>query len=139
VYGSYTMLRSSKARDYGAHTFSHENTIEFYDLAFDTQAVSLELNVVHEFGHAFNGEVVTRGDGNPYQALGTALAVGGQLAGLAVRGGMDDYPWQQSREWTDGELFADYFLNWVYGSFLSNEAGIGQSNWMNQHMPGWLD
>lgn len=138
-YDSYTMLRSSKERDYGGHTFSEHNRIEFYDPAFDVRAISLKLNVVHELGHAFNGEVVTRSADTPYQDLGAALDLGGQLAGLAVRGGMEEYPWQQTDELIDGELFADYFLNWVYDSFLSNDAGISQSIWMIQQMPGWLD
>jgi hypothetical protein len=139
MYGSYTMLRSSKTRSFGAETFGPDNKIEFYDPAFEeTRDISLKLNAVHEFGHAFNSEVVSRSDGNPYDALDTALH-GGPLDGLDVRGGIPDYPWQQSDLDTEGELFADYFLNWVYGSFLSNDAGIGQSSWMNQNMPGWLD
>lgn len=136
MYGNYTMLRSSKTRDVGAETFSANNTIEFYDPAFDkTRDLSQKLNVVHEFGHAFNGEAVAATDSNPYGDLTAALSA--DLAGLPVRGGMPDYPWQQSTSNEDGELFADYFMNWTYGSFLDNDAGIAQHTWMVQHMPGW--
>lgn len=136
VYGNYTMLRSSKTRGFGAETFGLDNTIEFYDPAFDkTKDLSLKLNVVHEFGHAFNSEVVTATASNPYDDLTAALSA--DLAEYSFRGGMPAYPWQQSTSKENGELFADYFVNWTYGSFLDNDAGVAQHNWMAQHMPGW--
>lgn len=139
IYGNYTMLRSSKTRNFGAETFSLDNTIEFYDHAFsDTKDFSQKLNVVHEFGHAFNGEVVARGNGRPYDELSVALNDKKQLGNFRARDGMDDYPWQQSDQEEYGEYFADYFLNWTYGSFLGNAAGVSRQNWMSQHIPTWL-
>lgn len=153
VYGSYTMLRSSKTEytdsdgnthdiTYGAETFGWRNTIEFYDPAFNVNPLELDFrnNVVHELGHAFNSEIVTASDGDidPYDNLTVALSEGGELYDYPRRGGMEDYPWQQSDRNEEGEVFADYFLNWTYNSFLGNDAGIAQYNWMSGQMGGWL-
>jgi RHS repeat-associated protein len=141
VYGFVTCHRSSKDRDYGGETFGR--TIEFYDKAF-TVALSPQFrnNVVHEMGHAFNAAIVraTNGHINPYRELGIARTTGaGELSRFDPRReGMGPYPLQQSTSVTDNEVFADFYLNWTYGSFLDNEAGRAQVAWMDQQMHNWL-
>lgn len=42
-------------------------------------------------------------------------------------------------EWdTPGELWADLFMNWTYGSFVNNIKGNYLNNWMSSNMPNWL-
>jgi hypothetical protein len=131
---------------YGAETMgAHE--IEFYDIAFaagDKDPDKLLFNVIHEFGHAFN--VNARGRG--YGALGSDVIeamVDGKKTKIAGKGvdrhtdekyGMKDYPYQEDKKHTDGEEFADMFLNWVENSFADNDAGRARFSWMNQHMWG---
>jgi hypothetical protein len=71
--------------------------------------------------------------------------VNGQNRAIAGRGvgrmtdeayGMRPRPYQQNEAGTDGEEFADMFLNWVQGSFADNDAGRARMAWMNEHMWG---
>ena len=150
-YNTYTMLRSSKTQytdsngvaqdiDYGGETFGWKNTIEFYDPAFGVDPLDPKFrnNVVHEFAHAFNAEIESVSDFSPYNDLEVALSEGGALSGFGRREGMADYPWQQhAGSNTKNEVFADYFLNTVYGSFLGNDAGVAQYEWMLVQMRNW--
>ncbi len=102
-----------------------------------------ELWAVHELGHAFNGARVnaTNGSIDPYGNLDDALGVDGALSAYSTnpRAGMNAFPWQQNTTTNDtNEVFADYFLNWTYNSFGSNDAGRDQYSWMNSQMPYWL-
>jgi hypothetical protein len=98
---------------------------------------------VHELGHAFNASRVnaTNGAVDPYGDLDVAFGANGALSDyrLNPRAGMDAYPWQQNTTTNDtNEVFADYFLNWTYNIFRSNDAGRDQSRWMNRQMSSWL-
>ncbi len=66
------------------------------------------------------------------------MSEGGALSGFGRREGMADYPWQQhAGSNTKNEVFADYFLNTVYGSLLGNDAGVAQYEWMLVQMRNW--
>lgn len=146
THGIVTMHRSSKTHymgtdgelhkiTYGAETFG--NTIEVYDSA-SNDMFNFRLNMVHEYGHVFNRQTVNATDMDPDDELAVAIE-GGVLSGLSVRGGMPPRPYQQSIQPTKGELFADYYLNWVYNSFNSGSPGSEQSEWMYSQMSRWLE
>jgi RHS repeat-associated protein len=146
IYGTVTMLRSSRTQyrgddgelhdiTYGAWT--NGSVIEVYDTA-STNLFNFGLNMVHEFGHRFNAVTENATDMSPYDELEVALGEEGVLNGLALRGGMPEPPYQQSIQTTPGELFADYYVNWVYRSFNSNPIGSKQYEWMTSQMPRWL-
>jgi hypothetical protein len=54
----------------------------------------------------------------------------------------DEWQWHPRRMAggnTPSEDFADMFLNWVCRSFVPNDAGATRDNWMDIHIPFWLD
>ncbi|VAW34636.1 hypothetical protein MNBD_CHLOROFLEXI01-2862 [hydrothermal vent metagenome] len=152
IMGSVTFLRSSKTQwtdsngnvhniDYGAQTFGR--TVEFYDPAFDVGSLdpNFRNNVVHEVGHVFNYAIATGSDADPYAELGQAL--GGTLPSRETfRDGLDPYPWQQNTRGdsmnSNGELYADGFLNWTYDSFNNEPEGVQISGWFDAQMSLWV-
>lgn len=138
------MYRSISDTGYGAETFYSDSKIEFYADAFGVNPLNPKFrnNVVHELGHAFNAAIETASNGSisPYDNLAAAMLPDGALGLFLPREGMRSYPWQQAKisSTTENEVFADYFLNWTYGSFLNNAAGNAQSRWMSSQMGQWL-
>ncbi|MCB9422625.1 MAG: RHS repeat-associated core domain-containing protein [Ardenticatenaceae bacterium] len=131
-----------------------ESVINTYTQAYDGQGFDItsayqdgrnygELWAVHELGHAFNAARSNATDSkvNPYNDLDIAFGEHGALNGYALnpRDGMNPFPWQQHPgSNATNEVFADYFLNWTYNSFLDNDPGRAQYSWMNRHMPNWV-
>jgi RHS repeat-associated protein len=95
--------------------------IRFYNGAFDNAQLDHFTwhFPAHELGHAFS----QRAGRVPY----TDLQVAG-LGALATAG-----VWQQRREDTNNEFFADAFLGWV-GNHLANNW----NNWLDANMPRWI-
>ena len=55
------------------------------------------------------------------------------------------FGWQQTRDRTANEEFADMFLGWAYNQWEIDpstgeltDAGIARSDWMNTHMAEWI-
>jgi hypothetical protein len=145
IFGPVTMHRSGKTHwtdkegnrheiTYGAEVIG--STIEVYDKA-SSDPTRFRLNMVHEFGHRFNGVTVnaTNSRLNPYHALGVAISEGVLPLRKDLRLDMTN---RQSSSTTNNELFADMFLNWTYRSFVRNDEGARQRSWINQQMPVWL-
>ena len=101
--------------------------------------------VVHEFGHAFNASVYAAMDrvASPYKDLNRELNVDASFptrddayngyAGIA-------YGWQQSKELTPGEEFADMFVGWAYDTWATDKVGAGTAReaFMSSNMPFWI-
>jgi RHS repeat-associated protein len=96
---------------------------------------------VHELGHAFESRVNGR--------IGTWGHVRSQLPDntLNRNGFASGFPgWQQSRENTRGEIFADMFVGWSYGQWetnpftgaLTNDAAL-KADFMTTNMSVWID
>ena len=47
-------------------------------------------------------------------------------------------PYQQDLIQSNGEWFADVFVNWANGTFTDNAEGDAIDAWMNQHMQDWI-
>jgi RHS repeat-associated protein len=119
--------------------------------------------VVHELGHVFNAHVQNGiNDGgiaadDPYAMLSLGISFNGDslsstadsdgdgvadvidgTAGVIDGDGFNQY--SQSDDdgpGYEGEVFADMFLNWVFGSFPTDEAGTVRQGWMDVNMPDW--
>ena len=155
VYGPITFHRSAKTHYtdsdgvqhrilYGAETFGRR--VEFYDPAFGASALAFRNNVVHELAHVFNyvtvveslGKYGQEGRISPYDDLQVAIENGNLPPREVVRDGMSPGDWQQHpHSDINGELFADGFLNHIYGTFRENSAGDMLSNWFDINMAAW--
>jgi hypothetical protein len=147
VYEPVTITRIEQSRGYGAQTFGHRNTIEFYNEAFTVRNLGFHVqHPLHEFGHLFAWHA---GRQQPYRDLqNTQIIVDDvQIAGGNMRtahGYQPGYrrgtslPWQQHAGACCGEDFADMFLNWGLNSFANNPAGAARYDWMNANMPRWI-
>jgi RHS repeat-associated protein len=112
---------------------------------------------VHELGHVFNARAEAamanfesnyggNRDNTPYAALNATFS--GLDPNYANFPRRDDYEngfagppfgWQQSKDLTPNEEFADMFIGWTYNTWGNNPAGSSRSNWMNEtdHMWFW--
>ena len=97
-------------------------------------------NVIHELGHAFNDRL----SGAPVNAVHTAIA-NRQLPDLRPKGFYEAgtrtdmaYTWMQSPQDSDSEIFADQFLGWVYGRWANDDDGRLRRDFMDKHMPQWI-
>jgi RHS repeat-associated protein len=93
---------------------------------------------VHELAHGFESRVNGKMDTWGY--------VRSQLPDdvLNRNGFAGDFPgWQQSRQNTRGEIFADMFVGWAYGQWSNNQeqrvfASL-KTDFMATNMPVWID
>lgn len=118
--------------------------------------------VVHELGHVFNAVVtnamdqVAYGEGTPYGMLYAGISHG-ELA-LTADGSLDstigfvqtgsqfdqysqsdvDINNTSDRQVATREIFADMFLNWVFGTFPENDPGDIRQGWMDDNMDAWI-
>ena len=106
-------------------------------------------NVIHELGHAFNNLFWTTLSSGARVRLPEYLFSRAQtsIPGFPDRdstapnygyGGAFGF-WQQSREITASEEFADNFIGWTYNYWEGNAAGEMRANWMNGFMPVGID
>ena len=108
--------------------------------------------IAHELGHEFRRRLLSHGI-DAYVVLGgdTILdADGNYVSGVhngewdrdfaGYRGGYAPYVYH-GREFDDwnsvNEDFADMFMNWVYGSFSDDPAGLARNTWMVDYMQAW--
>jgi hypothetical protein len=109
--------------------------------------------IIHELGHAFNNSVADflgynndqiNNDGTPYAALKEEWKTTAYLErknygntdnfyhGFA--GGWEDWQFAKYNKNTNGEIWADMFLGWVYNQWGNNQQGADRSNLMNNLM-----
>lgn len=92
---------------------------------------ALLFNVIHEFGHVFDGRSRAHGRIDTYQAekSGDLPADGAMDAvmGLAQRGDNGDKSYEE---------FADLFLNFVTGRFTGTAGGREAETWFRDHLFG---
>jgi len=99
-------------------------------------------NVIHELGHAFNGRL----GGVPATLVqNTSTMIDGERWSfinkpegfyLAEQNGNMTY--MQSKVESESEAFADMFLGWVYDLWAHSDYGKARSDFMDQHMRGWI-
>ncbi|MBL8099936.1 MAG: hypothetical protein JNK81_12185 [Anaerolineales bacterium] len=117
-----------------------KNTVMFRDFYSwgDTMLRNVNL-VIHELGHIFDNLYTYSAAGRWY---GPALALTTDLASNRDGfGPMWDY--QQSRDITGNEIFADMFVHWVQGGWatdtvLNRNASSARIDWLNQNMPNYM-
>ena len=106
-------------------------------------------NVVHEIGHAFNNLFWMTLSSGERVRLPEFLFSHAQtnISGFPDRdtsapnygyGGPFGF-WQQSRDPTASEEFADNFIGWAYNSWGGGPAGEMRANWMNNFMSVAID
>ena len=105
-------------------------------------------NAAHELGHLF----AQRSGRQPYTDLRAEWDANPDFPrrdpnNIESRGYAGLYfGWQQTRDRTENEEFADMFLGWAYNRWEEmdpstgelTDAGIARSNWMNTHMAEWI-
>jgi hypothetical protein len=111
--------------------------------------------IAHEFAHVFNAQMENSGLGSPYDVLRASTIL--DKDGNWVEGINGDGVWQRTfagyqgerapsvyhgREFDDwdseGEDFADMYMNYFLGGFAENPAGIARKEWMNDQMNDWI-
>jgi hypothetical protein len=107
--------------------------------------------IVHELGHAFEDaleEIV--GDKPPRNRLDEIQRENPDFPNRIDNAVPDDddpnfgfagpFPgWQQSRDESAGEEFADMYIGWTYNTWASNLAGWKRANFMSSYMPLWVE
>ena len=139
----YYTGKDGKQHPVGAWTDGANNTIEFYNAAFDVSF--MVQHPLHEFGHLFawhaNGQQPYRDIQGVTVNIGRDYVFGGQgRTSLGYQTGRNNgnWPWQQHSGDCCGEDFADMFLNWNLQSFAPNDYGQVRYDWMNANMPRWI-
>jgi hypothetical protein len=130
--------------DAWGYTFSAQ-TIWVFSNATSQDVINNPRWAIHELGHAFeNATIIVRPNGTSYKPGRASLP--SKLLGsrLGFHGGWLD--WQYSKEMSDGEIFADMFIGWVYkrwegnqGQQLTFQVGLARSSHMHQGMPIWIN
>jgi RHS repeat-associated protein len=96
--------------------------------------------VVHELFHAFeNATEVTLDNGTKYKEARSTLPSHYSREGLA-----DPFmTWQQSNDTTNGEIFADMGIGWIYNQWNTEDPGhllaAQMSHWMENQMPNFIN
>jgi len=152
-------------RVFGKLTFKLSGSLKYYGYVEDENFLSFKPNkitkylVVHELGHLFSLRNPKPIDTLSKEAIYTPskkFLTGLHPYGYYYRNNGKSAPKNGyvSDWYTDGyqlhpitlpdgnnvdEDWADLFRNWVYNSFVQNEAGITLYNWVNDHMILWLN
>jgi hypothetical protein len=111
-----------------------ENHIEFASMSVWDAPLRQVNNVIHELGHAFN----VRLGRTPENAL--ALHSDLLVRDKGFYGPAKNATWQQSRDSSPSEIFADQFLGWTYGKWSSDYLGPVRAEFMSQMngSNGWV-
>ena len=129
-------LEGCWGRSLGANNirlYRHYTSADGYIL--NTQ-ISEQL-VVHEIGHSFDVAVNSSSGSRPSDALTTNMSENRNgLAGPL-------WTWQQSKDISKSEIYADMFLGWVYDEWAQPKSeyynvGVNRQNFMKLYMPHWI-
>ncbi len=137
----------SECKGSGGYTYN-STTIRFESL-WTWHPDNRIPNVIHELGHAFNNLFWTSLSTGGRARLPEALFSDSQksISNFPDRDSTDpNYGyggpfgfWQQSKETTPSEEFADNFIGWTFNYWERNEAGNMRANWMNTFMPVFVN
>jgi hypothetical protein len=109
--------------------------------------------IAHELGHVFMATIANNNPGinnAPYSVIdqGIFANVNGRqerIAGLTANGYLrtnkgyrSGAPFQQDRQASRGEDFADTFMNWAFNSLTQDVYGDARHSWMTVNMAIWI-
>ncbi|HBI37103.1 MAG TPA: hypothetical protein DDY71_05610 [Spirochaetia bacterium] len=150
---------------FGNLTFKLSGSLKYYGFVEDKNFISFKPNkitkyiVVHEMGHLFYLripqpiEILSKTGiyspsnkfltglhpyGYYYRNNGKSAPKNGYVSDWYIDG-YQLHPVTLPDGNNVDEDWADLFRNWVYNSFVENEAGITLYNWVNDHMTLWLN
>lgn len=111
---------------------------EIQRTAVSSPAISPQL-AIHELGHAF--DALAGNQPRNYVATYTGTANSSLLfrdQGLTDGFFAGNFTGQISKDLGSEEIFADMFLNWVYGKWGAGDLGTDRQNVMTTKMSEWL-
>ncbi len=147
-------LHHLKTGDVGGKCFSSHvvGIFGLFPLYKPMAKTKSEHLIVHEFGHAFEArledvmgtkiprnlllKVQYHNPNFPDRILDpeTGIVPNKDYGFAGVR-----WLWQLSADPSPGEEFADMFLGWAYDAWADNPAGRLRSDFMDAHMPDWIN
>jgi RHS repeat-associated protein len=114
---------------------------------YQNAVVRDERFIVHELGHGFENALgAITGSKPPRATLARIQSSDPNFPNRFVTGQEPPYGfagpfpgWQQSRDESAGEEFADMYIGWTYNTWHQGSAGRQRASFMSTNMPLWVD